>query len=79
MAGLKEALKLAKNQHAKLRLLHVVDQTIVFSTPEGGMNIGPMLEDMKRSGKRLLQKAEKFLWRTASSRNQICGKARAHA
>jgi nucleotide-binding universal stress UspA family protein len=24
------------------------------------MNIGPMLEDMKRSGKRLLQKAEKF-------------------
>ena len=60
MAGLKEALKLAKNQHAKLCLLHVVDETIVFNTPEGGINIAPILEDMKRGGKRLLQKAEKF-------------------
>jgi nucleotide-binding universal stress UspA family protein len=60
MAGLKEALKLAKNQHARLCLLHVVDETIVFNTPEGGINIAPILEDMKRGGKRLLQKAEKF-------------------
>ena len=60
MAGLKEAVRLAKNQQAKLCLLHVVDETIVFNTPEGGINIGPILEDMKRGGKQLLQKAEKF-------------------
>jgi len=60
MAGLKEAVRLAKNQQAKLCLLHVVDETIVFNTPEGGINIGPILEDMKRGGKRLLRKAEKF-------------------
>ncbi len=60
MAGLKEALRLAKNQHAKLCLLHVVDETIVFSTPEGGINMEPILEDMKRGGKQLLQRAEKL-------------------
>jgi nucleotide-binding universal stress UspA family protein len=33
-AGLKEALKLAKSQHAKVCLLHVVDEMIVFNVPE---------------------------------------------
>lgn len=60
MAGLKEALRLAKNQHARVCMLHVVDETIVFNTPEGGINVGPILEDMKRGGKRLLEKAQKF-------------------
>ena len=35
-AGLKEAVRLAKNQHARLRLLNVVDEMIVFcSVPTG--------------------------------------------
>lgn len=59
-AGLKEALRLAKSLHAKLCVLHVVDETIVFNTPDGGINIGPILEDMKRGGKRLLERAEKL-------------------
>ena len=60
IAGLKEAVKLAKNLHAKLCLLHVVDETIVFNTPEGGINVEPILDEMKRGGKRLLRKAEKL-------------------
>jgi len=60
IAGLKEAVKLAKNLHAKLCLLHVVDETIVFNTPEGGINVEPILDEMKRGGKRLLRRAEKL-------------------
>ena len=60
IAGLKEAAKLAKNLHAKLFLLHVVDETIVFNTPEGGINLEPILDEMKRGGKRLLRRAEKL-------------------
>ncbi len=60
IAGLKEAVKLAKNLHAKLCLLHVVDETIVFNAPEGGINLEPILDEMKRGGKRLLRKAEKL-------------------
>jgi nucleotide-binding universal stress UspA family protein len=63
-AGLNEALRLAKNQGARLRLLHVVDELIVFSTPEAGMNLEPILDSMKRGGKRLLDRAAKL----ASSR-----------
>lgn len=56
-AGLKEAVRLAKDQRAKLRLLHVIDELIVFNTPETGVNIEPILEELKRGGKRVLQAA----------------------
>jgi nucleotide-binding universal stress UspA family protein len=59
-AGLKEALKLAKSQHARVCLLHVVDEMIVFNVPEGAVNIGPVIEELKRGGKRVLQKAQKL-------------------
>jgi len=78
-AGLKEALKLAKNQRARLYVLHVVDEMIVFNTPEGGINIGPIIDELKRGGKRLLQRTQKLasvqgvkpeseLWETAGER-----------
>lgn len=56
-AGLKEALRLAKDQRARLRLLHVVDELIIFNTPETAVNIEPIIEELKRGGTRLLQKA----------------------
>jgi len=59
-AGLKEALKLAKNQRARLYVLHVIDEMIVFNTPEGGINIGHIIDELKRGGKRLLQKTQKL-------------------
>lgn len=58
-AGLNEAVKLAKNQHARLRLLHVIDEMIVFNTPDGGINVEPILDALKRGGQRILRKAEK--------------------
>ena len=60
VAGLKEAVKLAKSLRAKLCLLHVVDETIVLNTPDGGINLEPILDGMKRGGKRLLRRAEKL-------------------
>ena len=59
-AGLKEALKLARSQHAKLCLLHVVDEMVVFNVPEGAINVGPVIEELKRGGRRVLQKAQKL-------------------
>jgi nucleotide-binding universal stress UspA family protein len=59
-AGLREALKLAKDQHAKLRLLHIVDELVVFNTPEAGFNVESVLESMRRGGKQLIRKAEKL-------------------
>lgn len=78
-AGLKEALKLAKNQRARLYVLHVVDEMIVFNTPEGGINIGPIIDELKRGGKRLLLKTQRLasaqgikpeseLWETTGER-----------
>lgn len=58
-AGLREAVRLAKNQHARLRLLNVIDEMIVFNTPDGGINVEPILNALKRGGKRILGKAEK--------------------
>jgi nucleotide-binding universal stress UspA family protein len=59
-AGLKEALRLAKDQHAKLRLLHIVDELVVFNTPEAGFNIQSVVESMKRSGQQLVKRAVKL-------------------
>jgi len=78
-AGLKEAARLAKNQHARLRLLHVIDEMIVFNTPDGGINVEPILDALKRGGKRILNKAgnaagalgvrpESELWESAGVR-----------
>jgi nucleotide-binding universal stress UspA family protein len=60
VAGLNEALKLAKNQRAKLRLLHVIDELVVFNTPETAVNIEPIIEELKRGGKRVLLAAERL-------------------
>jgi len=78
-AGLNEALRLARNQSAKLRLIHIVDEMMVFGTSEAGLNIEPVLESMKRTGKRVLDRAAKLaaargvraeteLWENATGR-----------
>lgn len=59
MAGLNEALRLARNQKAKLKLLHIVDEMMIFSSSEAGLNIEPVIESMKRGGKRILERAAK--------------------
>src|ERR1700757_3197455 len=75
-AGLREALRLAKNQHARLRLLHVVDEMIVFNTPEGSINLAPLLKALDRNGKRLLRRAEKLAFsRGINAESELCESA----
>jgi nucleotide-binding universal stress UspA family protein len=60
IAGLNEALRLAKNQKARIRLIHIVDERMIFSTAEAGMNIEPVIDSLKSGGKRILERAAKL-------------------
>jgi|AP12_2_1047962.scaffolds.fasta_scaffold02871_3 nucleotide-binding universal stress UspA family protein len=55
--GLSEAIRLAKNQHARLRLVHVVDKMAIIGVVEAGLDPGPVLARLARSGRRLLEQA----------------------
>ena len=60
IAGLNEALRLARNQKARIRLIHIVDERMIFSTAEAGMNIEPVIDSLKSGGKRILEHAAKL-------------------
>lgn len=55
--GLREAIRLAKDQHAKLRLIHVVDKMAIIGVTEAGMDPKPVLARLARGGRRLLDQA----------------------
>ncbi len=59
-AGLKEALRLARDQKAKLLLLHIVDELVVFNTPEAGFNVESVIESMRRNGQQLVARSQKL-------------------
>ena len=58
LRGLKEAMRIAKDGGGKLWLLHVVDELYAVATPEAGMYMNDMIEGLRKSGKRILAKAE---------------------
>jgi len=55
--GLSEAIRLAKNQRAKMRLVYVVDKMAIIGVVEAGLDPGPVLARLARSGRRLLEQA----------------------
>jgi len=57
--GLQEAIKVAKQLRARLRLLHVVEEFAAFSAPEVGANIVPLLDAMKSGGRKTLARIER--------------------
>jgi nucleotide-binding universal stress UspA family protein len=62
--GLREAIKMAKDQSATLCLLHVVDEMIVSQAFDGTMYVTPRYIDefiaaLQNQGKKVLAKAEK--------------------
>jgi nucleotide-binding universal stress UspA family protein len=57
-AGLREAIGLAKEAGARLQVVHVVDQhSVVMLTVESAYYIDEMMQTMKKSGQRLLNRA----------------------
>jgi nucleotide-binding universal stress UspA family protein len=57
--GLKEAIKLARESRARLRLLYVVEEYAAFAAPELGANVGPLLDALKSSGRKALARVER--------------------
>ena len=54
--GLGEAVKLAKSQGSSLRLLHVVDELMLMTTPEMAYDVAELIEVLKQDGRRILEK-----------------------
>jgi len=57
--GLREAIRLAKDQNAALRMVHVVDKTAIIGVAEAGMNPRPVLAKLARSGRAILDAARR--------------------
>ena len=56
-AGLDEALKLARSDGAKIRLLHVIDDTLAFNSPDGA-GVNYVLDALRKSGRAAIASAE---------------------
>ncbi|MEJ2173644.1 MAG: universal stress protein [bacterium] len=57
--GLREAIRLAKEQNAALRVVHVVDKMAIIGVTEAGMNPRPVLAKLARSGRAVLDEARR--------------------
>jgi nucleotide-binding universal stress UspA family protein len=62
--GMAEAVKLAKENRARLLLVHVVEEYPALAMPESGVAVTPMIDAMKDAGKRVLAGCVKRLARS---------------
>lgn len=57
--GLNEAIKLARDQGAKLRLFHLVDEYVAVSSSDGVvLTTGDLFEALRQSGRKIIERAE---------------------
>lgn len=56
-AGLEEAIKLANDQRANLRILHVIDDWLVISPDAAGARTGPAVEALREAANSILDAA----------------------
>ena len=62
--GLREAIRLAKGQRARLHLVHVVDlHYVLINTGEAAVNLDDILPALEQNGRRILRKAEDLVKR----------------
>ena len=55
--GLHEAIRLAIDQRASLRSIHVVDELLIAQNFEGYINAGELIDSLEASGRKALEKA----------------------
>ena len=60
LAGLQEAIRLAKSGRAKLRLVHVVDELAVMLNFDGYSGSGDLVGVLRDAGKKLIARAAAF-------------------
>jgi len=61
MAGLEEAVKLAKVHHGRIRVFHVVNEFILDYSYAAGMYASNLIASLRESGERILRQAEAFV------------------
>jgi nucleotide-binding universal stress UspA family protein len=81
--GLREAIKIAKDQGATLCLLHVVDEMIVTQAFDGAMYVTPAYIDeflaaLRQEGKKTLARAEKEVKKQAVKCQAVLGETVGH-
>lgn len=59
--GLDTAVRLAKEQDAALRVIHVVNEAMILSTYEGDLYTSELIKALRDSGRAILQEAEQHL------------------
>jgi nucleotide-binding universal stress UspA family protein len=70
--GLNEAIKFAKDQGAKLRLFHLVDEYIGVSSAEGViLDTSDLLESLRQGGKKIIEKGEALARRKGLSPESV--------
>lgn len=52
--GLREAMRLARDQHAKLRLIHVVNELAIVAAYEGTIYSNELIQTLRDSGTKVL-------------------------
>jgi len=55
--GLVEAIKLAKVQSGKIRLIHVVNEFVMTTQSDIGFDVGQLIEGLRETGKQILNDA----------------------
>lgn len=57
-SGMTEAIRLAKDQHATIRLIHVVNELILMTGLETGYGMSNVVESMRANGESVLKDSE---------------------
>lgn len=57
-SGLREAIRLAKDQSAQIRIIHVVDEFVMGSSPAYAVVMGNIIDDLRTAGKSILTSAQ---------------------
>jgi nucleotide-binding universal stress UspA family protein len=60
LRGLKEAIRLARDERARLRLVHVLDETPMLGMMEEGVDLTPFLKDLGQRGRAILERARRL-------------------
>lgn len=58
--GLKEAVRLAKEQGAKMRIVHVIDHSVMAAGPDGGFYMKAVADAVRQSAQTVIDAAMKF-------------------
>ena len=60
LLGLKEAIRLARDGRARLRLVHVLDETPMLGMMEEGVDLRPFLQGLRRRGAAIVERAKRL-------------------